>query len=97
MKTIIFNQILSVVEEATEIPRVRILSREKQREVVDARSLLFHYLYAQKFTKSQISRLTGHTRQCVSLLVEQFEDRKDVNGNIMSITMKQIDNMLSSK
>ena len=46
MKTIIFNEILSAVEQATEIDRALILSRSKQPDVVEARSLLFHYLYA---------------------------------------------------
>lgn len=97
MKTIIFNEILSAVEQATEIDRAFILSRSKQPEVVEARSLLFHYLYAEKFTRSQIARMTGLTRQCVSAQVIHFDDRKKYGGNIMEIEMKKIDNTLKTK
>ena len=60
MKSKIYNKILSAVEEATEIDRARILSREKSREVVEARSLLFYYLYAKEFSHRQIADITGN-------------------------------------
>jgi hypothetical protein len=97
MKTIIFNEILSAVEQATEIDRALILSRSKQPDVVEARSLLFHYLYAEGFTRSQVARMTGHTRQCVSTQVTHFDDRKRYGGNIVSIMMQHIDNTLKRK
>lgn len=97
MKTIIFNEILSAVEKATEISRDLILSKSKQPDVVEARSLLFHYLYAEKFTRSQIARMTGHTRQCVASQVQHFDDRKLVGGNILAIMMQYIDNTLKRK
>lgn len=97
MKTIIFNEILSAVEQATEVDRALILSRSKQPEVVEARSLLFHYLYAEKFTRSQIARMTGLTRQCVSSQVTHFDDRKRYGGNILAIMMQHIDNTLKRK
>lgn len=97
MKTLIFNQILEAVETATEVDRTLILSKSKQPEVVEARSILFHYLYAEKFTRSQIARMTGLTRQCVSAQVTHFDDRKKYGGNIVSIMMKKIDNTLEIK
>lgn len=97
MKTIIFNEILSAVEKATEIDRALILSRSKQPDVVEARSLLFHYLYIEGFTRAQVARLTGYTRQCVAVQVQHFDDRKKYGGNILSILMKQIDSNLSKK
>lgn len=97
MKTIIFNKILEAVETATEIDRALILSRSKQPEVVEARSLLFHYLYADKFTRSQIARMTGLTRQCVASQVTHFDDRKRYGGNILAIMMQHIDNTLKRK
>ena len=97
MKTYIFNQILTAVEEATEIPRVRILSKEKQPEVAEARSLLFHYLYEMGFTKAQIARMTEHSRQCVTSQVEHFDDRVKYRGKMLSILMQHIDNALKRK
>lgn len=97
MKTIIFNEILSAVEKATEISRDLILSKSKQPDVVEARSLLFHYLYAEGFTRTQVARMTGHTRQCVASQVQHFDDRRMVSGNILSIMMQEIDNALTKK
>ena len=97
MKTIVFEDIITAVIQATEIQRERILSREKEREVVDARSLLVHYLCVNGFTKSQTAKLTGHTRQCVAVLEEGFENRRYANGNIMSILIKKINNIVTTK
>lgn len=97
MKSVIFLQILSAVEQATEIDRALILSRSKQPDVVEARSLLFHYLYAEGFTRAQVARLTGHTRQCVATQVQHFDDRKKYGGNMLSILMQHIDKTLSKK
>lgn len=97
MKTIIFNTILEAVEEATEIDRALILSRSKQPDVVEARSLLFHYLYAEGFTRSQVARMTGHTRQCVATQVQHFDDRCKYSGNILAILMHQIDSKLKTR
>lgn len=97
MKTIIFNQILEAVETATEVDRALILSRSKQPDIVEARSLLFHYLYAEGFTRSQVARMTGHTRQCVAAQVQHFDDRRKYSGNILSIMMQQIDSKVKTK
>lgn len=91
MKTIIFEQILSAVEKATEIPRVRILSRDKQRDVVEARSLLFFYLYAEGFTRKQVADATGHTRQCVAAQIQAFPG-KDSRSKWLSTLMREIEN-----
>lgn len=90
MKTIIFNAILDAVETATEIPRALICSRCKRSEVVEARSLLFHYLYAEGFTRSQVADLTGLTRQCVSAKIQAFPDR-DSRSNWLLSLMREVE------
>lgn len=95
MKTRLFNKILGAVEAATEIPRTRILSKEKQCDVVEARSLLFHYLFTEGFTRSQVARMTGHSRQCVAAQIQSFRDRIKVSGNILAIMMTYIDKELA--
>jgi hypothetical protein len=96
MKTIIFNEILSAVEKATEIDRALILSRSKQRDVVEARSLLFHYLYIEGFTRAQVAKITGHTRQCVASQIQTFPT-KDCRSKWLSTLMQEIDNNRSIK
>lgn len=90
MKTIIFEQILSAVEQATEVPRALIISRNKKKEVVEARSLLFHYLYCKDLTRRQIADLTGLTRQCVAQQIQAFPD-KDNRSNWLLSLMRRIE------
>lgn len=97
MKSIIYQEILSVVESITEVPAQLILSHSKLREVVDARCLFFHYLCKKGFTKSQVSRITHHSRQCVTALENGFKIRCEQGGNIMSIFIKKIDSRLEIK
>lgn len=96
MKTYIYTQILEAVEKATEIPRERILSREKQPEVVEARALLFHFLLKKGFRQSEIARLTHLSRQCVSSHTYDFDTRKGKEGSLMSICCQDILLILSA-
>lgn len=90
MKTVIFEQILSAVEQATEVPRTLIISRSKRKEVVEARSLLFHYLYIEGFTRRQVADITGLTRQCVAAQIQAFPD-KDNRSNWLLSLMRRIE------
>lgn len=96
MKTYIYTQILEAVEKATEIPRERILSREKQPEVVEARSLLVHFLLKKGFRQAEIARLTRLSRQCVSTHVTDFDTRKGKEGSIMDMCRQDIIIILSA-
>ena len=96
MKTIIFNHILEAVEAVTEVDRALILSRNKKKEVVEARSLLFHYLYAEGFTRRQVADITGLTRQCVAAQIQAFPS-KDQRSNWLTTLMQQIDNKRATK
>lgn len=96
MKTLIFNQILEAVEAVTEVDRALILSRNKKKEVVEARSLLFHYLYAEGFTRRQVADITGLTRQCVAAQIQAFPS-KDQRSNWLTTLMQQIDNKRTTK
>lgn len=97
MKTIIFNHILETVEAVTEVDRSLIQSRSKRPDVVEARSLLFHYLYAEGFTRSQVADMTGLSRQCVAKQITAFDDRCKYSGNILAIMMHEIDSKVKTK
>ena len=90
MKTIIFNEILSAVEKATEIDRALITSQSKRKDVVEARSLLFHYLYAEGFTRRQVADITGLTRQCVAAQIQAFPS-KDCRSKWLLTLMREIE------
>ena len=90
MKTIIFNEILSAVEKATEVPRALIISRNKKKEVVEARSLLFHYLYIEGFTRRQVADITGLPRQCVAAQIQAFPSKDSRSKWLLSL-MREIE------
>lgn len=92
-KSNFYGHILAVVEKETEVSRERILSREKESDVVEARGLLFYYLFRKGFSYAQISRFTGLTRQCVAASIGRFPT-KDERSNFLTIIMQNIDNTL---
>ncbi len=95
MKTIIFEQIISAVEQATEVPRALILSHSKQNDIVEARCLLFHYLQRADFYPSQIARMTNQSRQCVGCLLMSFDARCKYSANMMKRYVQKLDKELS--
>lgn len=62
----IYEEVLSVVEEVTDVPRNSILT-SNQEECVDARFLLVFSL-SRMLTDSEIARLTGRTRRGIAYL-----------------------------
>lgn len=95
MKTYIYNEILSAVEQATEIDRTLIQSHSKQSDIVEARCLLFYYLHKAGFYPSQIARMTKQSRQCVNCLLLSFQARCDYSGNMLKRYVKKLDVELS--
>lgn len=90
-KTEIYENILSAVVSETEVTKEQILSHTKQSDVVEARCLLFHYLYRAGFYPSQIARMTKQSRQCVNCLLLSFQARCDFSGNMMKRYVKKLD------
>jgi hypothetical protein len=90
-KTEIYENILSAVVSETEVTKAQILSHSKQSDVVEARSLLFHYLYRAGFYPSQIARMTKQSRQCVNCLLLSFQARCDFSGNMLKRYVKKLD------
>ena len=62
----LYEEVLAVVEEVTDIPRSVILSSNRE-ECVDARFLLVYSL-SRMLTDSEIARLTGRTRRGIAYL-----------------------------
>ena len=73
----IYNRVLTLIEEETEVSRELILSGNKQEEVVDARALLIYTLYEVGFYPPQISALTGICGRCINPFILNFVERKD--------------------
>lgn len=74
-KSQLYTYILSAVEDETEVSRDDITAHSKQPDIVDARALLYYSLQCVGFYPSQIARLTGHSRQRVTTLLNGFDAR----------------------
>ena len=74
-KSEIFNRVLDVVSQQTEVSREQILSRSKSMEVVDARCILFRLLQEQGLYPGQIATQARKTPAAIRDLLSHFEDR----------------------
>lgn len=71
----LFNRVLALIEEETEIDRSLILSGNKKEEVVDARSLLVFVLHEQGMYPQKIAELSGICSRCIQPFILKFRDR----------------------
>lgn len=78
-KSEIFNRVLDVVSQQTEVSREQILSRSKSMEVVDARCILFRLLQEQGLYPGQIATQARKTPAAIRYLLSHFEDRVKSN------------------
>ena len=74
-KSEIFNRVLDVVSQQTEVSREQILSRSKSMEVVDARCILFRLFQEQGLYPGQIATQARKTPAAIRYLLSHFEDR----------------------
>ena len=75
-KTELFSHILDVVAAETELSRDAIFSKNKSREIVDARYILVYYL----------------TPQGVRQIAHTFKVRRKQSGKIFEITLQRVGN-----
>lgn len=78
-KTQLFNRILQLVSEETEIPELLILSDSKIIPVVDARSILVTILIEQGLYPIQIAEYLHKTPSSIRYLISKFDDRQKAN------------------
>ena len=74
-KVNIFNTVLRIVAEETEISPGRILSGRKDSETVDARYLLVYFLHHIGFTPPYIAEKIGKTERTVTYIQTNFDQR----------------------
>ncbi|MBD9352927.1 MAG: hypothetical protein EGP72_06335 [Phocaeicola plebeius] len=92
-KTQIFNDILQIVSEETEINEALILSDNKSTAVVDARSILVDILREKGLYPVQIAEYLHKTPAGIRNLISGFENRKRSNG-ILAIYSQRIRNRM---
>lgn len=92
-KTQIFNKVLQIVSEETEINEALILSDNKSTAVVDARSILVDILREKGLYPVQIAEYLHKTPAGIRNLISGFENRKRSNG-ILAIYSQRIRNRM---
>ena len=85
----LFEKIISIVSELTEIPREDILSRSRRADVTDARYLEIYTLYMQGVKIYKIAELTGIPCRSVYYAITSFSMRSDRDGTILNIWIKE--------
>lgn len=87
-KSELFQKILSLVSEVTEIPSIMILSKSKVIAVVDARSILVNILAEQGLYPVQIAELVDHTPASIRNLISNYSNRCKGNHIIAIYSQK---------
>lgn len=79
LKSEVFANVLHTVAAQTEVDKERILSQEKNTEVVDARHILIYIMHTLGFYPYQIAELVKCTPTNVRKALSQFDDRLSSN------------------
>lgn len=95
MKTKIFNEVLKIVSEVTEISEEVILSKAREAEVVDARAILAEVLRQKGFYPNTIAELMHTSSRNVVMIHNNYADRLN-NSVMMQINYSYIKKMCFS-
>lgn len=86
----LFEKILEIVSELTEIPKEEILSRSRRSDVTDARYLVIYTLYMQGVKIYKIAELTGIPDRSIYYAINSFSLRSDRDGTILNLWIKEV-------
>lgn len=89
----IFQHILDVVANETEVSQDYILGGRKDGDTVDARHLLVYMLFVRGFSVQQIAKLIHKTSRGVNTMIANIPDRLR-SRKILRIQKENIVNML---
>jgi hypothetical protein len=90
----LFQQILSLVAEETEVSPDDILSPSRKEEVVDARCLLVYVLLRCGFSRGRTASLIHQTVRSVGYILASWEQRR--KKRILGINLENIRKQLGS-
>lgn len=94
-KSEIFAEILNCVSIETEISTDKILSSNKDTEIVDARYLLVHFLSERGLYPSQIAIHIHKSKRAVNYIISNFQDRIE-SGKMLRIQYENLKKQVGS-
>ena len=71
----IFQEVLQLVAEETELSKEAILSKSRQAEVIDARHLVVWFCFTRGVYRRSIAEFLGITRQAVCQKIQAVPNR----------------------
>lgn len=80
MQKELFEGIISIVSDLTDISREEMLSRSRRSDVTEARCLLVYLLRSQGVKPYKIALLLGIPERCVYYSITSFSMRSDQDG-----------------
>lgn len=83
MQKELFEGIISIVSDLTDISREEILSRSRRSDVIEARCLLVYLLKSQGIKPYKIALLLGIPERCVYYSITSFSMRSDQDGSML--------------
>lgn len=95
-KTQLFNTVLQLVSQETEIPECLKTSHVRSTAVVDARSILVKTLSEHGIYPVQIAEYIHHTPASVRNLINTY-DIRNKNNRLIAIMSQKVRNLLESK
>lgn len=94
-KSDVFNRILEIVAQETEVAAEEIIGKGRTIEVVDARRILFFLLRKEGMYPSQIAKKTHKTSAAVRYLLSDVQERISANSMIEK-TLKKVQKQLEN-
>lgn len=88
----LFDNLLNVICEQTQLSRQEILSHCKSTQIVDARYILVKMLYDSGFYPSVIASFIHQTERSVTKIMTNFDNRKE-KFKMLRINYEQIKNL----
>lgn len=94
-KSRIFNEILQIVSEETEVPSDCILSNKKDEDTVDARYILVYFLSKNGISHASIAKFINKDIRTVNNIITGFEARMR-SRKMFGINLEQIKKSLGN-
>lgn len=89
----LFNKVLDVTSDVSEITKDELLSSSHQSEIVDARYLFVHFLHKLGMYPTVIAKFMNKSAAGVRNLIKDY-DRRKTSNKLLDIISKEVENKL---
>lgn len=94
MQKLLFEEIISIVSELTEISREEMLSKSRRSDIIEARCLLIYALRSLGVKPYKIALLLGIPERSVYYSITSFSIRSDQDGSMLKTWLSDVKSRL---